>query len=209
MQPIRVLLADPQPVARIGTRQVLEHESDIEVVGEAATGEEALRLVDEAQPRVMILDVRLPEGVEVVQRITERAPGVAVLILTSRDGKRDVKTMLDLGVAGYLLKSSTPEHIRQAVRGIARGEAGWYDRRVCEQIASLRRTEHLLEALRLTPPDIVLLEVLAKGLSNEEIAAKLHLAPGTVKNRLTRLYEKLGVKSRAEAIAWACLNEIV
>lgn len=205
MHPTRVVIVDNQTVARLGTHQLLEQAPTIQVVGEARSGQEALHLAHTLQVDVLVTEMRLPDltGAEIAERLSQEGGDVAVLILSAYEDEAYVRQILSSPIAGYLLKSDTTAHVTEAVLGAAREETGWLSPSVARCLMNMRNQESELDACRLTEREREALEALTRGLSNEQIADALNLAPGTVKNHLTNIYEKLGVASRAEAIVWA------
>lgn len=205
IHPTRVVIADNQTVARLGTHQLLEQAPSIQVVGEARSGQEALHLVQTRQVDVLIAEMRLPDvsGAEVARQLVNDGASVAVLILSAYEDEASVREVLSSPIAGYLLKSDTAAHVTEAVLGAAREETGWLSPSVARRLMNIRKQASMLEACQLTTRERETLEALTQGLSNEQIAESLHLSVGTVKNHLTNIYDKLGVASRAEAIVWA------
>ena len=208
---ISVLLADDQALVRTGFRMILESETDIEVVGEAADGMEALTGVERTYPDVVLMDIRMPklDGLEATRRLAQRAESRArVLILTSFDLDDYVFEALRAGASGFLLKDSPPEDLVRAVRVVASGEAllaPSITRRLIEEFA--RRPPEA----RPTPPDLdgltgremEVLNMMAKGLSNSEIAARLSVGDTTVKTHVGRVLMKLGLRDRVQAVVLA------
>lgn len=216
---IRVLLADDQPLVRAGLAALLAEEGDIEVVGVAADGDEALRLALETVPDVACLDIRMPgqDGIAVAQRLCGPGadPRIPVLILTTFAIDDYVFRALEAGVSGFLLKDSDPEEILRAVRRIADGH-GMLDhtltRRIVDEYVQRRRLQPVTaaraaESLTARERDILLL--LAQGMSNEQIAGQLFVEIATVKSHLARMLPKLGVQSRLQAAVWAYQNHVV
>jgi DNA-binding NarL/FixJ family response regulator len=201
MPPVRVVIADDHPVVRSGIRDMLDAADDLTVVGEAADGADALRVVDAEQPDVLLLDMEMPEltGIEVAQRLQEASSPVRLLALSSYDDQEYVRGLLENGASGYLTKENAPELIVEAVRAVARGEVRWF-----VQPASAPE-----EAPDLTPREEDVLRLIARGHSNEEVAEELHLAESTVRKHATNVYRKLGVDSAREAIAWAWQNGVM
>jgi DNA-binding NarL/FixJ family response regulator len=215
---IRVVIADDQPLARAGLAALVGAEPDIDVVGVAADGVEALTLVSDLRPDVACLDIRMPgmDGIEVATRIAAlNPPRPGILVLTTFDIDDYVFRALEAGVAGFLLKDSDPDEILRAIRSIAAGH-GTLDRTLTRRIVSEyvhRRRLRPLSAERaldlLTPRERDILLLLAQGMSNEEIAAALVVEVATVKSHLARLLPKLGVRSRLQAAVWAYQNHVV
>ena len=216
---IRVLIADDQPLARAGLAALLGAEPDLEVVGAAADGLEALALARELQPDVACLDVRMPhrDGVEVTRRLSDGEAGqpIPVLVLTTFDLDDYIFGALEAGASGFLLKDADPDVIVAAVRWVARGE-GTIDqsltRRILREFASRRRTQPVTVERAdglLTSREREILRLLAQGMSNEDIAAELVIEVSTVKSHLARMLPKLGVRSRLQAVVWAYQNRIV
>ena len=202
LQNIRVVVADDHPVMRAGIRNLLNAENDIEVVGEAANGAEALRLVESAKPDVLLLDMEMPglSGVDVARKIQAAGLPVFVLALSAYDDKTYVRGLLESGASGYITKEKPPQMIIEAVRAVARGEGRWFIQPFMpEQKPPLPVSERELEVLKL----------MAHGLSNQEIAERLFISANTVRNHIANIYSKLGVKSWREAVAWAWGNGLM
>lgn len=213
----RVLIADDQPLVRAGLTTLLGAEPDLEVVGAAADGDEAVRLARELMPDVVCLDVRMPgrDGISVARELAGADPAVPVLVLTTFDLDDYVFGALEAGAAGFLLKDAEPEAIVHAVRQVAAGR-GTLDQtlthRVLREFAERRRLQPVslqrgADLLTGRERDILLL--LAQGMSNEEIAAQLVVEVSTVKSHLARMMPKLGVRSRLQAVVWAYQNRVV
>jgi DNA-binding NarL/FixJ family response regulator len=205
--PIRVLLVDDQKLMREGLRVLLELEPDLQVVGEAENGATALEAYAAYQPDVVLMDVRMPgmDGVEATWRLRERWPAARVIILTTFDDDEYVFEGLRAGALGYLLKDVSGVDLARAIRTVAAGGA-LIEPSVAQKV--------LAEFARLAPPvrapeaglpeplsgrEREILELLAQGLSNREIGARLSLAEGTVKNYVTTILQKLGVRDRTQA----------
>jgi DNA-binding NarL/FixJ family response regulator len=201
----RVVLVDDHPVVRGGLVALLATLQGIEVVGEAADGESALRETALLRPDVVVMDLRMPGvgGVEATRRITEGYPGVAVLVLTMFDEDALIGDALAAGARGYVLKGADQEEIERAIRAVASGEVifgGGVATRVVRQLSS-RTSTHALPQLTAREREVV--DLIAAGLSNQAIADRLGLAPKTVGNHVSAIFLKLGVASRAEAIVIA------
>ena len=205
---VRVLLVDDHPVVRSGLRAVLEATGRVEVVGEAASGEQALALVPSTRPDVVLMDLNLGEGIDGVTTTTRILAGAdrhpregarvpAVLILTTYDHDTDIVRAVEAGAAGYLLKDASPETIADAVAAAARGEtvlaSGLAQRLVTRMRAPSGPT--------LTPRELEVLRLVSGGASNRAIARELFVSEATVKTHLVRIYEKLGVDNRTAAVA--------
>ena len=206
---LRVVLADDEAMVRAGLRLLIDGEPDLEVVGEAVDGEDAVRAVVAAQPDVALMDVRMPRlnGLDAAREVLADVPGTQVVVLTTFDEDEVVDEALRRGVAGFLLKSSPPEAMLDAVRRAAAGQ-GVIDPSVVPGV--IRRLGHAPATRRrapeldlLTPRETDVLRLVGLGLSNAEIAADLYLGETTVKTHLGRVLDKLGLRDRARAIAWA------
>ncbi|MCX5414575.1 response regulator transcription factor [Streptomyces sp. NBC_00059] len=206
-EPLRVLLADDQTLVRTGFRMILGADG-IDVVAEAADGAEAVQAVRRSRPDVVLMDIRMPgtDGLEATRRILTGAPGEPrVIILTTFDLDRYVYAALAAGASGFLLKDVTPEHLTAAVRTVRTGDAllaPAITRRLVQRFA--RRgsdTEALHHDLAsLTPRELEVLGLLARGLSNAELATRLRLAEATVKTHVARILGKLGLRDRVQAV---------
>ena len=204
--PTQVLVADDQEVARLGTCQVLSAVPEIEIVAEATTKAEAIRLARAHAPDVLLTEMMLPDGLgtEVAVALDGSRLSTDVLILSAYRSRENLEAFLHSNAAGYLLKQDDPSHLLQALRGIKQGSLGWFSPQVSGRLLALRRHEFEPNGTSLlTTRERSLLTILAKGESNQAIATTLGLSVGTVKNYLTSLYEKLGVDSRTKAIVWA------
>ena len=214
---LRVIVADDQRVVREGLTLMLGLIDGIEPVGAAADGEEALALVDAERPDVVLMDLRMPrlDGIEATRRLAETHPGIGVVALTTYADDETVVQALQAGARGYLTKDAGAEQIRSAVERVAAGEAA-IDPAVQRQlIAAVRRGEappcpeegELPDGL--TPREAEVLELIAAGLSNGEIADRLVVSAATVKSHVNHLFAKIGARDRAQAVAYAYQNELV
>ncbi len=201
MEPIRVLLADDHPVLRVGLRALLEQEPDIVVVGEASSGEEALARAASLRPDVVVLDCQMPDrsGPEVARQMRQRGLSGRVLALSAYQTDAYIREMLGAGAAGYLLKEEAPEVIVRAIREVARG-GEYFSPAVAAKAAAWARGER---PGGLTERELEVLRCMAEGLSNKEIAARLHMTERTVAFHVSNILQKLGVVSRVEAVVWA------
>ena len=208
---IRVLLADDHQLVRTGFRVILELEDDIEVVGEAADGEQAVTLARKLDPDVVLMDVEMPgtDGLEATRRITAE-DGPSVLILTTFDRDEYLFAALQAGASGFLLKNGTPEALTEAVRVVARGDALLAPEITRRVIATFARPGGPATPGRegrrlddLTPREHEVLVLLAGGATNAEIAARLFLGETTVKTHVSRVLMKLGARDRTQAVVLA------
>ena len=201
--PIRVMLADDHPLIRSGLRARLDAEPDLVVVGEAADGEETQARCLDLRPDVLVLDLNMPgpPPTATVAFVHEHCPAVRVLVLTAYDDDAYVRGLLAAGVAGYVLKDEAPDALVHAVRGVAQG-GPWFSRAVAVVLAQPPRPPEPA-GLALSKRERELLDLLTRGWDNARIARELQLGEQTVRNYLSRLYGKLGVQTRSEAIVWA------
>jgi len=199
MTTIRVVLADDHPVVRSGIRSMLEKAPDIDIVGEANNGAEALRLVQELAPHVLLLDMEMPglTGAEVARQLKASGSPVRVLALSAYDDKHYIMGLLAAGAAGYLTKEEAPEAIIDAVRGVSYGEQGWISRRVAERMTAWTLEEP--DKTTLTHRELDVLRWVVDGKTNQEIGAVLGISDKTVEKHLEAIFKKLGVASRVEA----------
>jgi len=218
--PVRVLLVDDQHLVRTGFRVILEVEDDIEVVGEAADGQRAVSMASALRPDVVLMDVEMPvlDGLEATRRITgDTTPGgPAVLILTTFDRDDYLFAALRAGASGFLLKNGTPEDLVEAVRVVARGEgliAPALTRRVISTFARPGAAppdpRHDAATADLTPREREVLELVASGASNAEIADALRVGEATVKTHVSRVLAKLGLRDRVQAVVFAYEHGVV
>ncbi|MGY1772891.1 response regulator [Blastococcus sp. SYSU D00813] len=213
---IRVVLVDDQSMIRTGLRMVLAAEPDIEVVGEAADGAEGVAVVTRLQPDVVLLDVRMPgmDGLEAARRIVAAQLPTRVVVLTTFDEDEYVAAALRAGVSGFLLKVAPPEDLVAAVRTVASGQ-GLLDPavtlRVIESFAAAPAVDAAAAGrlTELTERETDVLSLVAAGLSNAEIAARLYLGEATVKTHVSRLLLKLGLRDRVQAVAFAYESGLV
>ncbi len=207
MVKIRVLLADDHPIVRTGIRSLIESASDIEVVAEAKSGAEALTLVQDLQPDVLLLDMEMPgmSGVEVAKRLKQMQSSVRVLALSAYDDQQYVRNLLANGAAGYLTKEEAPNMIIDAVRGVARGEQGWLSRRAIATMTAWTRDD----ITPLTDRETEVLGLVAGGKTNQEIALALGISEKTVEKHVGAILTKLNVASRVEAAVYAVQHGMV
>lgn len=220
MEEITVLLADDHVLLRQGTRELLEREEDLKVVGEAGDGEEAVRLAQDLHPHVVIMDIAMPKlnGIEATRRIKEKQPDTAVLILSAYDDDQYVFAILEAGAAGYLLKDVPSQELVEAIRAVHAGESILHPtiaRKVINRFASPRGPGVLgVEADQLSEREMEVLKLAAQGMSNMEIANELALSVRTIQGHLSNIFSKMQVGSRTEAViqalqrGWFTLEDI-
>ena len=199
-----VVIIDDHPIVRAGMRAILDSAGDIDILGEGVNGADALRLVNEHDPDVLALDVSLPDmnGVAVTRTLRQQGARTAILILTVHDDPQTVFGLLESGAVGYVLKDEALETLVSAVRSAARGET-WLSPAVAGQVvrrAVAGSASDATEALSaLTPREVEVLRLIARGLDNTAIAQELVLTKRTVQNHISNIYGKLNVASRTEA----------
>ncbi|MFE7934893.1 response regulator [Streptomyces sp. NPDC057456] len=202
--PLRLLIADDHVVVRAGLRALLEGAAGLDVIGEADSGEEAVRLAVELAPDVVLMDLRFAgaergiDGVEAVRRLASEAPGMPVVMLTSYSGRADVVRALEAGARGYVLKAGRPEELFRAVRSAAEGGFGLAPELVGHLVGQVTSP-----AAELTQREAQVVRLMADGHGNRSIAQSLHLSEATVKTHLIRVYRKLGVDNRTAAVTEA------
>ena len=213
---IRVVIAEDHAVVREGTRELIEREPDIEVVGEATNGAEAVEAVERLRPDVVLMDISMPvmTGIEATQRIKSLAPSTAVLILTAYDDERYVFALLEAGAAGYLLKDVPSAEVVRAVRAVFAGEAVLHPAIAKKVLARFAAEHHSkgqpAESLQdLTDREMEVLRLVGAGMTNAQVASRLYFSSRTVQVHLTHIFAKLGVGSRTEAVIVALRRGLI
>jgi len=216
---ITILIVDDQQLLRLGFRMIFEAEPDLEVVGEAGDGTEAVRLTGQTSPDVVLMDVRMPRtsGIEATEQIVAKYPGSRVLVLTTFDLDEYAFAALRAGASGFLLKNSEPAELLSAIRTVARGDAvvaPRVTRRLLEKFASQLPAgpDDQAEDPRLgllTEREREVLTEVAHGLSNAEIAGRLYLSEATVKTHVGRILPKLGLRDRVQAVVFAYETRLI
>jgi len=198
---IRLLIADDHPIVRAGLQDVLNSQPDLEVVGEASTGLEAVDLTSRLHPDVVVMDLRMPEmdGVEAIAQIKARHPNVQILVVTTYDSDADILPAIETGATGYLLKDTPRKELFEAIRKSAQGKP------VLTSSVAARLMERMRGPVEeaLSTREIEVLKLVAKGARNRKIAEKLYITEATVKSHLIHIFGKLGVSDRTEAVTKA------
>jgi DNA-binding NarL/FixJ family response regulator len=213
---IRVLVVDDQSLVRAGFRLVLENHDDLEVVGEASNGHEAIHSAGRLAPHVVLMDIRMPEldGIAATRAITATTDAARVLVLTTYDLDEYVYDALQAGASGFLLKDTPPSQLADGIRAVASGEAllaPTVTRRLIEEFARVgpARRVRPSELDELTPRELEVLQLVARGMSNAEIATDLFLSDTTVKTHVAHMLSKLGLRDRVQAVVLAYESGLV
>ena len=202
---IRLLIIDDHEMVREGLKAILSAEPDFSIVGDAANAEQALALIERLRPDIILLDVRLPgtSGIEICRVVTERYPETAVIFLTTFTDESLVEQCIKAGARGFIVKDIERFDLKRSIRAVARGEATIDTKAAVAVLAQLRRApqnknEPVQESL--SSQQIVILRLVAQGLSSREIATRLYLSENTVKGYVQEILHRLGVKNRTEAV---------
>jgi DNA-binding NarL/FixJ family response regulator len=204
---IRLLIVDDHPVVRDGLKGMLTNQPGVEVVGEAADGEEALRKVEALAPNVVLMDLRMPvmDGPTAIARLKARWPKVKVLVLTTYDTDAEILRAVEAGATGYLLKDAPREELYRAISSTAQGQSYLSPSVATRLMGKLRQPAEE----QLSPREIEVLSWIAKGASNKEIAHRLHIGEATVKSHVLHIFAKLGVNDRTQAVTLALQKGIL
>jgi two-component system NarL family response regulator len=212
---IRVLIADDQAMARLGLVAVLSGEADIELVGEANDGEEAIAMTAELVPDIVLMDVRMPKvaGIEAARRIMVEQPTTKIVMLTNSDEEEDLFEAIKAGASGYLLKDIDPGEIPNAIRQVQDGHSllspAVASKLVSEFAAISKRSDERASRPTLTDRELEVLRLAADGLTNRQIGRRLQISENTVKNHIRNILEKLHLHSRMEAVLYAVRAELI
>lgn len=212
-QQVRILIADDHSVVRAGLRALLERREQFVIVAEAATGEEAVEKAQEQQPDVAVLDIRMPglSGIEACRQIVETVDDCQVIMLTSYAEDELLFAAIQAGASGYVLKRIGDDELIQAIERVSKGE-GMLDPSmtvsVFSEMRKAREAQHAAAFADLTPQELAVLALVAEGLTNRQIAVKLYLGEGTVRNYVSSVLAKIGASNRAEAAAYAVKHNI-
>ncbi|MGH2573338.1 MAG: response regulator [Actinomycetota bacterium] len=216
-QSLRVLIVDDHALFRRGLHMVLDQEPDIDVVGEAGDGQEAVQKAQELMPDVILMDIRMPRrsGIEATRQIKDLLPHVKILVLTISDEEADLYEAIKAGAAGYLLKEISIDDVADAIRSIWQGQSrlspSMAAKLLAEFAAMSKRAEEQrqLPAPRLTDREMEVLKHVAQGLNNRDIAKELYISENTVKNHIRNILEKLHLHSRMESVLYAVRKELI
>ena len=205
MDKISVLIVDDHPVVRQGLHSFLQLQDDLEIVGEAADGLEAVEKVDELLPDVVLMDLVMPkvDGIAAIRRITALSPSTRVLVLTSFSDDDKVFSAIKAGAIGYLMKDSSPADLAEAIRAVYRGEPSLDPEIAKKLMDQLSKGEEVIAEEDLTTREKDVLRLIARGNSNKEIAASLNISEKTVKNHVTNILQKLHLSDRTQAALYA------
>jgi two-component system response regulator NreC len=215
MEKIRLLLVDDHEVVRTGLRMLLEHQPDMEIVGEASTGAEALEMAAQVKPDVVVMDITLPDisGIEATRQIKRSQPEAAIVALTIHEDEQYFFEMLQAGAAGYVPKRAAPEDLISAIRAAHNEEIYLYPSLAKALVSDFLGRSHTEQADNtledLTPREMEVLELLAEGFNNEEIADRLVISPHTVARHRENLMRKLGLHSKSELVKYAIRKGII
>jgi DNA-binding NarL/FixJ family response regulator len=216
-EPIRVLVVDDHALFRRGLQMVLEQEEDIEVVGEAGDGAEAVERAADAMPDIVLMDVRMPKrgGIDACTAIKDAVPSAKIIMLTISDEEADLYDAIKAGASGYLLKEISIEEVAAAIRAVNEGQSlispSMASKLLTEFASMIKRTDdrQQVPTPRLTDREMEVLKLVAKGLNNRDIAKQLFISENTVKNHIRNILEKLQLHSRMEAVVYAVREKLL
>lgn len=207
MKKLSILIADDHPVVRDGLMGMLESQPDFEVVGEAADGAQAIQLAEELKPEIVLMDLRMPQvdGVTAIREIKSSQAETQILVLTTYDSDADILRAIEAGATGYLLKDSSREELYGAIRATARGDTVLAPSVAARLVGQMRAPAEE----RLSSRELEVLQLVAEGASNKDIASRLHISQATVKSHLIHIFGKLGVSDRTAAVTVALQRGIM
>jgi two-component system NarL family response regulator len=216
-EPIRVLVVDDHALFRRGLQMVLEQEEDIEVVGEAGDGAEAVERATDSMPDIVLMDVRMPKrgGIDACTAIKDAVPSAKIIMLTISDEEADLYDAIKAGASGYLLKEISIEEVAAAIRAVNEGQSlispSMASKLLTEFASMIKRTDdrQQVPTPRLTDREMEVLKLVAKGLNNRDIAKQLFISENTVKNHIRNILEKLQLHSRMEAVVYAVREKLL
>ncbi|HEU0132639.1 MAG TPA: response regulator transcription factor [Mycobacteriales bacterium] len=216
-EPIRVLVVDDHALFRRGLQMVLEQEEDIEVVGEAGDGAEAVERAADSMPDIVLMDVRMPKrgGIDACTAIKDAVPSAKIIMLTISDEEADLYDAIKAGASGYLLKEISIEEVAAAIRAVNEGQSlispSMASKLLTEFASMIKRTDdrQQVPTPRLTDREMEVLKLVAKGLNNRDIAKQLFISENTVKNHIRNILEKLQLHSRMEAVVYAVREKLL
>jgi two-component system NarL family response regulator len=216
-EPIRVLVVDDHALFRRGLQMVLEQEEDIEVVGEAGDGAEAVERAADSMPDIVLMDVRMPKrgGIDACTAIKDAVPSAKIIMLTISDEEADLYDAIKAGASGYLLKEISIEEVASAIRAVNEGQSlispSMASKLLTEFASMIKRTDdrQQVPTPRLTDREMEVLKLVAKGLNNRDIAKQLFISENTVKNHIRNILEKLQLHSRMEAVVYAVREKLL
>jgi DNA-binding NarL/FixJ family response regulator len=217
VEPIRVLVVDDHALFRRGLQMVLEQEPDIEVVGEASDGAEAVQKASDTLPDIVLMDVRMPKrgGIDACTAIHDAVPSTKIIMLTISDEEADLYDAIKAGAMGYLLKEISIEEVASAIRAVHGGQSlispSMASKLLTEFASMIKRTDdrQQVPTPRLTDREMEVLKLVAKGLNNRDIAKQLFISENTVKNHIRNILEKLQLHSRMEAVVYAVREKLL
>lgn len=198
---MKILIVDDDALIRDGLKMILQHEEDMDIIGTASNGQEALKSCEESIPDVVVMDIRMPilDGVEATKRIKEQYRNVKVLLLTTFKDVEYIKSALKYGADGYVLKSNSSESIIESIRAVYQGNVV-FEKEIAARITELMDQEEKInwKELNITPREYELMELVSKGMCNKEISGKLHMSEGTIRNNISTLLDKLELRDRTQ-----------
>ncbi len=214
MYKIKVLIADDHSLMRQGLKQILELENDIEVIAQASNGTEAVKLARELQPDVILMDINMPEvsGLQAIKELKERKSPSRIIVLTIHEDREYLFKTLQMGAEGYVLKDAEPSVLIEAIRTVYKGQNYIQSNMTTELVKEFNRVtlrdKDKGEKKKLTAREIEVLELIAEGMINKEIAKQLYISEKTVKNHVSNIFKKLNVSDRTQAAIYAFKHNI-